>query len=363
MEREFQKGWQVNKFTFLKDLFIQKIKSGEWAKGKKIPAERDLAVMFGVTVNTISKVITSLETEGYLKRVHGRGTFVTGKTEKHYSIHIILPEFSYGISPLILAGIVNRSSSLGIALKISVHHNVVGRALEITHSIIEGVPPDGVIIVPPQVGGARERKRVVTMLLRRGIKVVVVDREVEGLELDEVILNNEEGVVALMKHLVDHHGVRDILLVSEKPTRTTLARENAYKKFMEERGFEPRMKRLRYPLLRTSYEFFRELGRKGEIPGAVLAVNDLIAFGAEYAFLEHGLNIGKDVLLVGFDDLPFSAELPVPLTTFRQPFFEMGQKAVDLVVRRLDSPMEPVHKETLRGRLIIRNSCGCNGNQ
>lgn len=352
--------WQINKFTFLKDTFLTKIRSGEWEEGNQIPSEKELAKTYNVNVNTISKVITSLEAEGYLRRVHGIGTFVLPKPERSYQFCVILPEFSFGIGPLILSGIVKAAFEKRVSISIRVHHNRSEEGLRIVHELISGPAPDGVIIIPPQEGGARQRQRMASILLKKGIKIVVVDRKIEGFNLDAVLTDNFKSAFEVASHLINIHKFEKIWFVSERLTTTVRERERGYRRAMECNGLEPIIFRIRSSsLLADGYRLIKEKIEEEGYPEAVFTINDLIGMGVEYALLEKGVKIGEDVALVGFDDLPLVSQLPVPLTTVRQPFFEEGEKSVELLFNRVENPHAPLQEVVLPSKLVLRGSCGC----
>ena len=75
-----------------------------------------------------------------------------------------------------------------------------------------------------------------------------------------------------------------------------------------------------------------------ERPTAIFAASDYMAYGVMAAAEEYGLRIPDDLALVGFDDLPASAHMQPALTTVRQPFFEMGQRGIALLLSLVDSP-------------------------
>ena len=129
-----------------------------------------------------------------------------------------------------------------------------------------------------------------------------------------------------------------------------------------------------------AYAFF-ELPER---PTAIFAASDYMAYGVMAATEEYGLRIPDDLALVGFDDLPASAHMQPALTTVKQPFFEMGQRGIELLLSLVDSPRpvnglngyasafkssklasgmssqaqdEPVRMQ-LATNLVVRASCG-----
>jgi DNA-binding LacI/PurR family transcriptional regulator len=90
---------------------------------------------------------------------------------------------------------------------------------------------------------------------------------------------------------------------------------------------------------------------------AVFAANDLMAFGAMRALRNAGRRVPDDVAVVGFDDLPASAMTHPPLTTVRQPLYEMGRTAASMVMAAVRG--ESIAKRVeLPTSLVIRDSSG-----
>jgi LacI family transcriptional regulator len=87
-------------------------------------------------------------------------------------------------------------------------------------------------------------------------------------------------------------------------------------------------------------------------PTALFAVNDFAAIGALGALRDVGLAVGRDVALVGFNDVAVAAELPVPLTTVRSPMHEMGRRGMRLLIERLASIFHDL------GRIGVRSISG-----
>jgi len=71
---------------------------------------------------------------------------------------------------------------------------------------------------------------------------------------------------------------------------------------------------------------------------------------------EAGLNVPKDIGLVGFDDSDIAYKLKIPLTTVRQPREEMGKRAVQLLRKRIENPDKKAERIVLSAKLIIRES-------
>ncbi|WP_294568343.1 LacI family DNA-binding transcriptional regulator [uncultured Arthrobacter sp.] len=96
------------------------------------------------------------------------------------------------------------------------------------------------------------------------------------------------------------------------------------------------------------------LARRGSTPTAVFAVNDFAAIGAMGAIRSHGLTVGRDIAVVGFNDTSLAAQLPIPLSSVRSPMLEIGRRAVELLRRVIAG--EQVEPLRLTPELFVRES-------
>jgi LacI family transcriptional regulator len=93
-------------------------------------------------------------------------------------------------------------------------------------------------------------------------------------------------------------------------------------------------------------------------PTAIFAVNDQTALGVMAVARERGLIVGRDLSVVGFDDLLPGEQADPPLTTVRQPMQEMGECAADLIARLLGGEKEVRMHHVFPAELVIRSSTG-----
>jgi DNA-binding LacI/PurR family transcriptional regulator len=100
----------------------------------------------------------------------------------------------------------------------------------------------------------------------------------------------------------------------------------------------------------------RELFACGR-PTAIIAPNDLAAFGAISALSAMGLRTPEDVSVIGFDDIPFARVYQPALTTIRQPVFELGREAFRLAIRSTDEA-EVLGSSILSAEFVERDSTG-----
>ena len=104
--------------------------------------------------------------------------------------------------------------------------------------------------------------------------------------------------------------------------------------------------------------FWSILDRRADFT-AVIAANDLIAIGCYDVLSDTGRSIGKDVSVVGYNDMPFADKLSPPLTTVQIPHYQIGVRAADLMLELLegDEGSRPVSIK-LTPTLAMRGSTG-----
>ena len=111
----------------------------------------------------------------------------------------------------------------------------------------------------------------------------------------------------------------------------------------------------------AGYKMAHELMNKIK-PGqdwGLVAANDDLAYGMLDAFIRAGLNVPQDIALIGYDD-SLAAKLGRPrLSSVHVPLKEIGHTAVRMILDRLNNPGKEAAKVILKGKLVIRNSCGC----
>ncbi|PGY06783.1 LacI family DNA-binding transcriptional regulator [Bacillus sp. AFS031507] len=92
-------------------------------------------------------------------------------------------------------------------------------------------------------------------------------------------------------------------------------------------------------------------------PTAVFAANDEMAIGAIKAAKSKGLKVPEDLSVVGFDDIKFSSIFEPALTTIAQPTFEMGEKAMELLLKLINNDELEKNQFILDDQLVVRDSC------
>jgi LacI family transcriptional regulator len=93
-------------------------------------------------------------------------------------------------------------------------------------------------------------------------------------------------------------------------------------------------------------------------PDGIVCANDDLAAGAILGLWDRKLHVPQDVAIVGFDDRPFAAHLPVPLTTVAMPLYEMGAQAARTLFSSFAGERLTNNRIYVPCQLVVRESCG-----
>jgi len=192
--------------------------------------------------------------------------------------------------------------------------------------------------------------------------LVFVDRSVPGAQADSVTLDNERGGYAATRYLIEL-GHRRIGLVATPTTHSVGDERRAgYVKALREFNIPVDQQLIRcgdHPKEHGGYEAVQELMALPSPPTALFAVNNVRTVGMLQAIHDSNLRLPDDLSVIGFDDSPWLSLLTPPLTTVRQPIYEIGSEAVRLLMQRIAvGPAAPPAATVMQPELVVRNSTG-----
>jgi LacI family transcriptional regulator len=180
----------------------------------------------------------------------------------------------------------------------------------------------------------------------RQVPTVVVGRDLESPTIESIVVDNEAGGYAAVQHLYEL-GHRDIAFIcGPRRVYDSRLRWRGIRRFARKARLQlnPRLTQSLPDISdsASSFEGSRRLTRQfiesGEHFTAVLAFDDMSAYGAIRALAESGHRVPEDCSVIGFDDIPTSAISTPGLTTIRQPMLAMGEYAAERVLNFLRQP-------------------------
>jgi LacI family transcriptional regulator len=202
------------------------------------------------------------------------------------------------------------------------------------------------------------RMETLQELQASGTPTVLIDRSIEGLAVDAVLVDNEHGAAEATRHLI-HGGYRRIACVTGPRRVSTAAdRLSGYRRALREAGLPFTKDLVRYGNFREAggLEAMTSLLEGESRPDAVFAANNLTAVGVLESLAAHGQRIPDDIAVVGFDEIPWADLVRPSITTVAQPTYELGRTGATLLLDRIKSPNRPPSKVTLRTELRVRGS-------
>jgi LacI family transcriptional regulator len=203
--------------------------------------------------------------------------------------------------------------------------------------LLEGMHVDALIVTPTS-----KNRRYLARFIQEGIVVVQVDRRIEGLPADAVLVDNEAGAASAVSRLVEAGHTRIGILTGELEVSTASQRLEGYERALKEHGITIR------PSLVRSGSFHRDhavedataLIRAKPTPTAIFAANNILAEATLMALDQQRLRVPRDVSVVAFDDVQWMEMVEPPVTTVRQPVADMARSAAELALRRLRDGFE-----------------------
>ena len=226
-------------------------------------------------------------------------------------------------------------------------HSYVRRA---RHHRVDGVALMGVDRNDPEV----------EKLLESGIPLIGVDLDIVGDRASYVASDNVGGARIAVRHLHSLGHTRIATIAGPQNTRPGADRLLGHRAELQALGLESR------PGYERVGDFYSESGEEAmrallslpEPPTAVFAAADMMAIGAIKAVQAAGLDVPRDVAVVGFDDIQIAPLLNPALTTIRQDKIGLGVAAARALIEQIENPEVTPPVLTLPVELVVRASCG-----
>lgn len=350
--------------------------------GKKVrkPTIKDIALLAGVSKTTVSRVLNNrpdvdeetrerisriIEEQGFVPSIAAAG-LASGRRQL---IGMLIPSFAWPLIPQLMRGVSDmlEQTSYELVLYCINEGDSKRDRSEVINRVLATQLTAGLLAVFP--GPA---SKDLTRLYRQGFPVVIVDDQEEQ-EAPWVSVDNVTGGYTATRHLISLGHRRIAHIAGPSEYKASHDRYNGYCQALLEAGIPVD------PVLVLEGDFLPPTGRAcasklfqlppEQRPTAIFAATDQMAYGVLAAAEEAGLAVPRDVALVGFDDDVPSAHVHPPLTTIRQPYFEMGEQGLKLLLSLLDAPSKDTSRSQqasspqsirleLPTSLVVRASCG-----
>lgn len=191
---------------------------------------------------------------------------------------------------------------------------------------------------------------------RAGVPIILYNRTTDQHDASCVVGDNTHGARAVAAHLLGG-GHRRLAFLSGSPDASTnIEREAGFAGYLAEQGLPPPLREYGHFAFDAAMAATRRLLLRPDRPDAIFCANDTMALAAiTVARHEFGIDVGRDLSIVGYDDVPMAAWPSFALTTYSQPAAQMVDETVRLIHALRESPRN--HEAVVcAGKLVVRGS-------
>lgn len=326
---------------------------------------KEIAKMADVSIATVSKVVNhkdqniSEETRRKILDLIDAHNYIPNRiassmiTKKTHSIGLIIPDITNPFFPEVARGVEDYAHQHGYHVVLCNSDNDPKKEVSYIAMLQEKMV-DGIIFTSSSL-----RKYDSSELLRFQIPVITVDREIENLRTKgKITVDNTNGAFQGVTHLLRQGRKRILHLSGPLSSKPAEDRRNGYQQALASQSISYD------PGLVFEGDYTMEWGYKGVkmaydqaiVFDSIFCGNDLIAIGAIKALGEMGVRVPEDVAIVGFDDIYIATVVMPNLTTIRQPNYQMGYKAAEMLIELIKDPNCDLADLVLETELVVRES-------
>jgi DNA-binding LacI/PurR family transcriptional regulator len=345
--------------------------------GRSATTLRDVAARAGVSTSTVARV------------VHGNG-YVAAQTRER--VEAAMREGGFRLNAVASGLKRRRSATIGTLLHETLPNPFFA---EVALGVEHGASEHGFNVLVYNAGGLADNERAgVEAFLSQQVEAIVFAKPVDARNVElahragvavvevekplfsgggTVLVDNYVGATAAMRHLLElgheHVGfigepLRDAPVDGQPVDRVVNERFAGYRDALAEHGVGvdeslivvgDYSSDIGWPSLRTGYDYTTTLLDQNPAVTAVFAGSDLLASGALQALYERQIRVPDRASVIGFDDT-YAKHLAPPLTTVRQPMFEMGEAAAKLALQLADAKRRRRREVWLQTELVVRGS-------
>jgi LacI family transcriptional regulator, galactose operon repressor len=302
-----------------------------------------------VNADTARKVLRAAESLGYQPNPIARSL----KTARTTTVGLVIPDLTNPLFPPIVRGIEDVLSPAGYSALIVNTDNDPARE-EAQIESLRSRQVEGLIVAT-----ARREHPLLVRLHAQGVRMVLVNRRVDDLELPAVTADDAVGIGLAVAHLAGLGHRRIAHLAGPQNTSTGVVRARAFRHAVRDQGLadDPALvAESAYWSEADGAQALRRLLDSGVQFTGIVGGNDLLALGCYDVFHERGLRCPEDISVVGFNGMPFLDKMQPPLTTVSIPHHELGFEAARLLLDAIDEPDRMPRSVLLAPSLVVRRS-------
>ena len=329
---------------------------------------KQIARELDVSVSTVSKALRdsaeiSEETRSKVKafaklyNYKPNNIALSLKNRKTRTIGLVLPEIVHDFFATVISGVEDVANKKGYNVIICLSNNKFDREVMNMEMLANG-STDGFILSVAKETQQKEDYHHLEAAINQGMPVVLVDRVVNCVTCDKVIIDDAEGAKKAVQHLIDKACKRIAIITTVDYVSVGKLRTQGYINALEENEIDVLDEMiLKIEDVDRSEEFIFDFLKDRDIDG-IFAVNEQFSTSAVKALHTQGRRVPEDVQVVSFSDGELSRRFIPGLTTINQHGAEMGARAAELLINRLENTGEDEQARTtvIETSLIQRES-------
>ncbi|WP_297089875.1 LacI family DNA-binding transcriptional regulator [uncultured Draconibacterium sp.] len=278
------------------------------------------------------------------------------RTKRTNTIGVIVPLINRHFFSSVISGIEDIAYKQGFAVTISQSNDNFEKESTIAHTLFAN-RVDGLIL---SIGMQTKTFDHLKPFAERHTPIVFFDRIVEEIPAHKIVVDDFGGAYRATQHLIEQGRTRIAHITGPLTLQIYSKREDGYRQALADAGLE----------INNDYVLHNSLTREDGLraikkmlvqkirPDAIFCANDTTALSSIIYLKEKGIRVPEDIAIVGFSNEPYSELVTPAITTVKQPGFEMGQKAAELIINQINNKKqaETYQTITMDTELIIRSS-------
>lgn len=315
---------------------------------------KDVAKMAGVSTSTVSKYINGgnvrTECAGAIRDAIASLDYRVNpfarnlKAQRSRSIGVLMPDITAPFFSAILTAMDKKLRNHGYHTLISCYGSDHGLERDNLRFLISnGI--DGLIYIPENISA----EEFYELTSNFSIPSVLVDRPIQGVQTDTVLVNNNESAYLAVSQLIDKGHQRIAAITGPSAVYTAKERLVGYLRALSDRGilYDNMLVISDESSFATGYKGFDTLMSRSDPPTAILTTNYNITIGLVTAAREQGVKLMSELDIFGFDCVDICTMMRPPLPVVHQPEQEIGLTAAEFLIQRLNGYNGPMRTELL----------------
>lgn len=329
----------------------------------------EIAKEAGLSKSTVSRVLNnhgyvSYEARKKVEKIISRNRWtpsaaaVTLSKKESLTIGVIIPEIDNEFYGEVLKGITKIADSCGLSIIYCDTQNNGRKELQylsaLTQQYVRG------IIMAPALGytDPQDFLRLKDALGKLTMPIVILDRDFDYEQFDGVFYQNFESGYLATKALIDAGNKTIGILQGDMNLKIARERYRGFEEAMRENHLEIDRRFILNGKFRvdSSYEIVRKMLEECSLPDGFVTCNNRSTIGFLKALTEKGLKIGRDIALVGIDDIPVVRILCPDFSCISRDNVQMGILAMEMLIDRIENPEQPRSIRIVPARQCLRGS-------